>query len=269
MPERAAEPGCPNASVCARRVGRGGLVPWPRSTPQIWTRWLRNSPTRPWPSATRGRGGPSHGRTDVDVHRTRGALPGREVGDDFVVLLPMADIQYVNKHHDVEQGTKYLGSNRPAIPLGLDGPEHRSTGGCSTRVHSQARRAAGRAGPRARGRDDRRFVEDGEVRCVRAPGASRSRRRCSSRSWACRWRISTNSSGSRTWSSATSARAGSDESEGAAPGGRRGGSTSTSTALDGRAARRRTADDMLGGCPAPRSTGSASPGTTSSTSLGC
>ena len=42
-----------------------------------------------------------------------------------VTLLTMGDILYVNKHHDVEQASKYLGSNRPAIPLGLDGAEHR------------------------------------------------------------------------------------------------------------------------------------------------
>ncbi len=51
--------------------------------------------------------------------------PVDRIGDDFVVLLRMADILHVNKHHDVEQASKYLGSSRPAIPLGLDGPEHR------------------------------------------------------------------------------------------------------------------------------------------------
>jgi cytochrome P450 len=51
--------------------------------------------------------------------------PVERLEDDFVVLLRMADILYVNKHHDVEQASKYLGSSRPAIPLGLDGEEHR------------------------------------------------------------------------------------------------------------------------------------------------
>ncbi len=51
--------------------------------------------------------------------------PVERIGDDLVVLLRMADILYVNKHHDVEQASKYLGSSRPAIPLGLDGAEHR------------------------------------------------------------------------------------------------------------------------------------------------
>jgi len=39
-------------------------------------------------------------------------------------LLRMEDILFVNKHRGVEQASKFLGSNRPAIPLGLDGPEH-------------------------------------------------------------------------------------------------------------------------------------------------
>jgi len=51
--------------------------------------------------------------------------PVERMRDDFVVLLRMDDIRYVNKHHDVEQASKYLGSSRPAIPLGLDGEEHR------------------------------------------------------------------------------------------------------------------------------------------------
>src|SRR3954452_3054191 len=41
-----------------------------------------------------------------------------------VTLLRMEDILSVNRSHDVEQASKYLGSNRKAIPLGLDGPEH-------------------------------------------------------------------------------------------------------------------------------------------------
>lgn len=51
--------------------------------------------------------------------------PVERLRDDFVVLLRMEDIRYVNKHHEVEQASKYLGSSRPAIPLGLDGEEHR------------------------------------------------------------------------------------------------------------------------------------------------
>jgi cytochrome P450 len=41
-----------------------------------------------------------------------------------VTLLRMEDILAVNKDRRVEQASKYLGSNRKAIPLGLDGPEH-------------------------------------------------------------------------------------------------------------------------------------------------
>jgi cytochrome P450 len=40
------------------------------------------------------------------------------------VLLTMDDVLFVNKSRSVEQGLKFLGSNRPAIPFGLDGPEH-------------------------------------------------------------------------------------------------------------------------------------------------
>jgi cytochrome P450 len=51
--------------------------------------------------------------------------PVRDLGDGTYGLMRIDDIRYVNAHHAVEQGSKYLGSNRPAIPLGLDGPEHR------------------------------------------------------------------------------------------------------------------------------------------------
>ena len=51
--------------------------------------------------------------------------PVREIGDKMYSLLRMDDILFVNKHPAVEQGSKYLGSDRPAIPLGLDGAEHR------------------------------------------------------------------------------------------------------------------------------------------------
>jgi cytochrome P450 len=40
-------------------------------------------------------------------------------------LLKMEDVLFVNRHRDTRQASKYLGSSRPAIPLGLDGPEHR------------------------------------------------------------------------------------------------------------------------------------------------
>lgn len=34
------------------------------------------------------------------------------------------DVVYLNKHPSVVQGLRFLGSNRPASPLGLDGPDH-------------------------------------------------------------------------------------------------------------------------------------------------
>jgi cytochrome P450 len=43
---------------------------------------------------------------------------------ESVTLLRMEDILFVNKHHEIETTSKFLGSNRPAIPLGLDGAEH-------------------------------------------------------------------------------------------------------------------------------------------------
>jgi cytochrome P450 len=50
--------------------------------------------------------------------------PVARISEGAVILLTMDDVLYVNKHRDVEQASKFLGSNRPAIPLGLDGPEH-------------------------------------------------------------------------------------------------------------------------------------------------
>jgi cytochrome P450 len=50
--------------------------------------------------------------------------PVTRTPDGAVILLTMDDILYVNKHRGVEQASKFLGSNRPAIPLGLDGPDH-------------------------------------------------------------------------------------------------------------------------------------------------
>ena len=50
--------------------------------------------------------------------------PVVHTGDKEATLLTMADILYVNKHRGVLQAADLLGSNRPAIPLSLDGPEH-------------------------------------------------------------------------------------------------------------------------------------------------
>ena len=121
-------------------------------------------------------------------------------------LLTMEDILYVNKHHSIEQGSKYLGSDRPAIPLGLDGAEHRSTAGCSTRCSppsgSRPWPTASPAGRRA----DRRVHRATAVSTPTPRGVSRCRRRSSCRSWACRWPTSTSSSTSRTSRSATRTR---------------------------------------------------------------
>jgi cytochrome P450 len=51
--------------------------------------------------------------------------PVRKIDDDIYAIQRMSDVLYVTKHREVMQGSKYLGSDRPAIPLGLDGPEHR------------------------------------------------------------------------------------------------------------------------------------------------
>ncbi len=55
----------------------------------------------------------------------RGAV--RPLGTDGqnVSLHTMADVLFVTRHPAVEQGSKYLGSDRPAIPLGLDGAIHK------------------------------------------------------------------------------------------------------------------------------------------------
>lgn len=51
--------------------------------------------------------------------------PARDLGDGYFALATMEDILYATRHPAVEQLTKYLGSDRRAIPLGLDGEEHR------------------------------------------------------------------------------------------------------------------------------------------------
>ena len=45
---------------------------------------------------------------------------------DFYLLFRMDDILAVNRNPATRQSSVYLGSTRPAIPLGLDGEEHRS-----------------------------------------------------------------------------------------------------------------------------------------------
>jgi len=50
--------------------------------------------------------------------------PVRDLGDGFYSVLRMDDILHLTRHPDVKQASEFLGSDRPAIPLGLDGPEH-------------------------------------------------------------------------------------------------------------------------------------------------
>ena len=42
--------------------------------------------------------------------------PARDLGDGYFSRATMADIQYATRHPAVEQGSKYLGSDRKAIP---------------------------------------------------------------------------------------------------------------------------------------------------------
>jgi cytochrome P450 len=51
--------------------------------------------------------------------------PVRDLGDGYFSVTKMADVQFVTRHPGVLQLTRYLGSDRPAIPLGLDGAEHK------------------------------------------------------------------------------------------------------------------------------------------------
>ena len=51
--------------------------------------------------------------------------PVRDLGEGCMSLTKMNDILFVTRHPAVTQGSKYLGSDRPAIPLGLDGDLHR------------------------------------------------------------------------------------------------------------------------------------------------
>jgi cytochrome P450 len=119
--------------------------------------------------------------------------PVRKI-NDFYALQTRKDISYVNKHPAVEQGSKYLGSDRPAIPLGLDGPEHRRYRRLLDPVFT-AKRVAPLA-PQVRALANEmidEFIGDGEVDayidwCEPLPSS------ISCRSWACRCRTSRDSS---------------------------------------------------------------------------
>ena len=89
--------------------------------------------------------------------------------DGEVTLLRMGDILHVNKHHGVLQLADLLGSNRPAIPLSLDGAEHTKYRRLLDPVFTaKPRRAPGGERSRARRRADRRFRRPGRGR--RVPG---------------------------------------------------------------------------------------------------
>lgn len=51
--------------------------------------------------------------------------PVKDMGEGVFRVTSMADVVAVTRNHAVVQGSKYLGSDRPAIPLGLDGPIHK------------------------------------------------------------------------------------------------------------------------------------------------
>ncbi|MBW8824987.1 MAG: cytochrome P450 [Acidobacteria bacterium] len=113
------------------------------------------------PGEAAARGGPSPQPMYVAA---ADASAVRDLGDARYSILSMEDLLHLTKHHAVEQGSKFLGSPRPAIPLGLDGPEHRKYRRLLDPIFT-ARRVAPLAGTvRALASDllDS-FVPDGEV----------------------------------------------------------------------------------------------------------
>ncbi|CAB4364133.1 MAG: cytochrome P450 [Actinobacteria bacterium] len=74
------------------------------------------------PAVAAARASASPQQTYVDMTTE---CPVKQLGDGMFRLTSMADIVAVTRNHDVVQGTTYLGSDRPAIPLGLDGPLHK------------------------------------------------------------------------------------------------------------------------------------------------
>jgi cytochrome P450 len=50
--------------------------------------------------------------------------PVKDLGNGFFSVVRMDDIVHLTRSRGVLQGSEYLGSDRPAIPLGLDGPRH-------------------------------------------------------------------------------------------------------------------------------------------------
>src|SRR5690348_2386699 len=90
--------------------------------------------------------------------------PVRDLGDGVFALFRMEDIRYLTRHPAVEQGFKYLGSDRPAIPLGLDGPRRRKYRKLLDPVFSP--RQVALLADKVRAQADElidRFVDNGEV----------------------------------------------------------------------------------------------------------
>ncbi|WP_448625030.1 cytochrome P450 [Geodermatophilus sp. URMC 64] len=98
---------------------------------------------------------------DLVVHQ-----PVRKIGD-FYAIQTRDDIRYVTKHPQVEQGFKYLGSDRPAIPLGLDGAEHKKYRRLLEPVFTAARVAplADRVREQANSLIDD-FINEGQVEAI-------------------------------------------------------------------------------------------------------
>jgi cytochrome P450 len=94
----------------------------------------------------------------------RAREPVRDLGDGFFALQRMDDILHVTRHHGLMQGSEFLGSDRPAIPLGLDGPEHTKYRKLLDPVFTakRVRPLASRVREQASGLIDR-FVDDGRV----------------------------------------------------------------------------------------------------------
>ena len=92
---------------------------------------IERSMTRMFTASTKAFGAPDLDavRRSACPHQMYARLvndsPVRDLGDGYYSLVTMADILFATRHPAVEQGSKYLGSDRPAIPLGLDGEEHR------------------------------------------------------------------------------------------------------------------------------------------------
>ena len=197
--------------------------------------------------------------------------PVVHTADKEATLLRMGDILYVNKHRGVMQLADLLGSNRPAIPLSLDGPEHTKYRRLLDPVFSDAaHRAARRERPGAGRRSDRRLHRPrrgrrlpGLVRAAarhhlhldpRAP-TRRSAELLAVQEHGARQRVRVPPVRTRRW------RAGTKLSNGSS-------STSTTISTSGWPAPIRATTCSDGSCR-PRSKASASPVRTSSTSSDC